>query len=220
MITISFTKGMILMIKNIIFDVDGTLLETKEVGLLALQKTLKDDYQIDKTIAELEFAFSSTAKQVFNGFNIPEEQHATAAQSVMKNAFEFINEVQTFDGIPELLAQLKARQINLIIVTSEDQQEFKAIFQQTAINSFFNQAVTADQVDNPKPDPEPTKKALQLLQANSSETLFIGDSRSDIGSAHGANVAFGLAGWGANEKDDFSDAEYLFQQPADVLKVL
>lgn len=46
------------MFKNLIFDIDGTLLNTKEVGMRALQKALYDDFHIEQTLAELEFAFS------------------------------------------------------------------------------------------------------------------------------------------------------------------
>ncbi|UQS81869.1 HAD family hydrolase [Bombilactobacillus folatiphilus] len=208
------------MIKNIIFDVDGTLLDTKEASLMALQQTLAEDYHIPTKITDLEFAFSGTAKDTLNYFNIPESQHADAAASVLKNAFNFIDEVKPFAGILETVQQLIAKKIALAIVTSEDQWEFETIFKKTTLNPYFSRYVTADQVQQPKPAAEPALKALQLLQAQPAQTLLIGDSRNDIDCAHQAQIAFGLAKWGANPDVDFSDAEYIFTKPQEILKLL
>lgn len=208
------------MFTNIIFDVDGTLLDTKEASLLALQKTLAEDYHIQTELADLEFAFSGTAENTLNYFQIPKEDHLKAAQSVFKNAFGFIDEVQPFPGIVSTVQQLAQQHIGLAIVTSEDSREVAAIFQKTALQPYFKHFVTADIVQNPKPAAEPAQKALELLHAQPQTTLLVGDSRNDIGCAHHANVKFGLAQWGANEQDDFSDADYIFEQPQDILKLI
>ncbi|NVY96261.1 HAD family hydrolase [Lactobacillus sp. DCY120] len=208
------------MVKNIIFDIDGTLLDTKEAGLAALQKTLLEEYNIKQTIAELEFAFSSTADQVFKKYQIPESEYTSMAQKVTSNAFEFTDEVKPFPGIKFLLAELNHRQVPMAVVTSETRDELEDIFLQTSISPYFHHFVTADQVSHPKPAAEPTLKALELLEARPEETLFVGDAATDIGSAHHADVAFGLATWGANSSQDFTEAEYQFQTPQEILATL
>lgn len=206
------------MIKNLLFDIDGTLLDTKDAGLKALQKTLKDDYNINQTLDQLEFAFSATDKTTFNHYGIPEAEHEDAARSIMRNSFSFIDAVHPFTGIKEVLQYLLRNDFNLSIVTSETRQELNLVFMNTSIAKYFDTFVTADMVSKPKPDAEPADLALKLLKAKPEETLFIGDSYSDIGSAHGANTKFGLAGWGANPDDKFPNAEFIFKEPKDIEK--
>lgn len=208
------------MFKNLIFDIDGTLLNTKEVGMRALQKALYDDFLIEQTLAELEFAFSGTALQVYEKYHIPLDRQDAFAQHVLENSEIMAPSIDPFPGIEDLLQQLQQQAINLAIVTSENHFELEAIFGKKTIAHYFQHFVTADDVRQPKPDPEPTVQALQILGARPSETLFIGDSRSDIASAHQAQVAFGLAGWGANPQDNFDDADYQFAHPQEVLSIL
>ncbi|MCO6541005.1 MAG: HAD family hydrolase [Lactobacillus sp.] len=208
------------MYKNIIFDIDGTLLDTHDAALLGLQKSLWEDYHIKQTLADLEFSFSGTAKDVFNKYQIPQDQEYEFAESVMTNSLTFTDEIKPFAGIEETLEQLQARHVPLIVVTSEDQQEVDAVFKKTSISPYFQQFVTADQVQEHKPAAEPTLAALKKLQATPQDTLYIGDSKNDVGSAHNAQVAFGLATWGANPQDSFPEAEYLLQKPQDILQLV
>ncbi|MBA1394648.1 HAD family hydrolase, partial [Lactobacillus sp. XV13L] len=123
-------------------------------------------------------------------------------------------------GITETIHQLSTQNIPMAVVTSEDQAEVDAVFKKTSIGSYFQQIITADQVSNPKPAADPTLLALTKLHAQANQTLYIGDSKNDVGSAHQAHVAFGLAQWGANPQDQFLEADYIFSQPQDILQVV
>lgn len=208
------------MYKNVIFDIDGTLLDTHDAVLLALQKTLQEDYHIKQSLKDLEFSFSGTAQDVFKKYNIRPEQQLHCAESVVKNASIFTDEIKPFAGITETLEQLRNWKIPLVVVTSEDQREVDSILLKTSIGQYFQHFITADQVQVPKPDAEPTLTALQQLQAKAHETLYIGDSKNDVGSAHNAHVDFGLAQWGANPELKFPEAEHIFQKPKDILSFI
>lgn len=205
------------MYKNVIFDIDGTLLDTHDAALLALQKTLWEEYQIKQSLKDLEFSFSGTAQDVFDKYHIPPEQQLHCAESVVKNAFTFTDEIKPFAGITATLEQLRNWKIPLVVVTSEDQREVDSVLMKTTIGQYFQHFITADQVQAPKPDAEPTLAALKQIQAKASETLYIGDSKNDVGSAHNAQVDFGLAQWGANPELEFPEAEHIFSKPEEIL---
>lgn len=126
------------MFKNLIFDIDGTLLNTKEVGMRALQKALYDDFHIEQTLAELEFAFSGTALQVYEKYHIPLDRQDAFAQHVLENSEIMAPSIDPFPGIEDLLQQLQQQAINLAIVTSENHFELEAIFGKKTIAHYLS----------------------------------------------------------------------------------
>ena len=87
---------------------------------------------------------------------------------------------------------------------------------------FFEVVVTADEVQNPKPHPEPVEKALSKLDAAEAlgrRTVFIGDSPHDIASGRGAGVRTAAVLWGPFDSDELSRAQpdFILDSPKKIL---
>jgi pyrophosphatase PpaX len=68
----------------------------------------------------------------------------------------------------------------------------------------FDLLVCADDVERPKPHPEPVHRALRELDAEGGRTLFVGDSVHDMESGRAAGVATGAVLWGPFSREDLA----------------
>jgi phosphoglycolate phosphatase-like HAD superfamily hydrolase len=107
----------------------------------------------------------------------------------------------------------------LSIVTARNKSELDddAGFQR--VLKYFDFIVCADDTKKYKPDPEPLLYLLKKADAKYNETIYIGDAYTDFLCARNTGVDFGLALWGALNRNGI-DAEYYFERPEDIIDIL
>ena len=103
-----------------------------------------------------------------------------------------IEKAELFEGVSESLSACVQHKIKLAVVTSAPRLVVEKALSILNIDSFFQTLVTADDVVNFKPHPEPVSLALKRLKSEPEETLMIGDSHVDIHAAKAAGVKIGL----------------------------
>lgn len=208
------------MIRTILFDIDGTLIDTEEANIKSLQKTLVEKKGLDKTPAELEFTLGIPGLAALKKFSdLPVERQALL-DTWNDNFQEFFDTAHIFAGIQPVLQHLAETPIQLGVVTSQLDTELARQFTPFGLNHYFDMIVTASQTKKHKPDPDPVLHALRVLDAQAGSTLYIGDAPYDMQSAHTAKTQFGLAKWGARDLQAFAQAEYLFDTPDDIVRLV
>lgn len=200
-----------------IFDVDGTILDTEKAILNSLQKVLREegkDYQLE----DLRFALGIPGKETLRRLNVidVERVHPKWAQIVL----EFSQEVQMFKDIKEIIKVLSESPIRTGIVTSKTKQELIDEFEPFGLNSFFEHTICVDDTENHKPHPEPLLVCLEGLNATKNEAIYIGDSIYDMQCANSAGVKFALALWGSKTTIGFESADYVLNAPKDILNII
>ncbi|APT18820.1 pyrophosphatase ppaX [Amylolactobacillus amylotrophicus DSM 20534] len=205
------------MINTVLFDVDGTLLDTEMANLGALQQMLLKHYHINKSIAELEFALGIPAHKIMAELQIPFAESVELWDAQMP---EFQHLVKVFDGINHTIDNLLRERLALGVVTSENQTELERLVYPYGIVQKFPYVVTASDTTEHKPSPAPVLKALEATGAFAENTIYIGDSIYDLQSAKAAGVKFGLAGWGAHDRGQFESADYKFSSPAEIEAII
>ena len=203
--------------KTFIFDVDGTLLSTESMYMKSLQFTLEAN-GIHKEYEDLYAIFGLPSLDALIKFNIenPEEMQ----KEWQSHYHDFWNEVKLFDGIHDMLADLKATGVKMGIVTSNTPEEFADHADNFEINGFFDDFVFAGQTPKMKPAADPILKSMADLDADPSESIYIGDSVHDMHAAHNAGIKFGMASCGVRDRAVFNDeADIIFETPADILKL-
>ena len=199
------------MYKHIVFDVDGTLINTEYAVLHSLQDTLKELQNKNYEISELEFALGITGEAAIKQLEI-----ANITETVdlwNKNLNSYKNSVCVFADIKELLTKLSP-EYKLGIVTSKTKAEFDEEVTHFGLNKYFGVIICADDTEMHKPNPEPLLKYMELANAKPSETLYIGDSVYDMQCAKSCNVDFAFAKWG-NKRQNI-EAKYTLLNPLDL----
>lgn len=203
------------MYKAFIFDVDGTLIDTEKAAISALQAVLSEKGK-EYTKEELAFAFGLPSVESLKKFGIenPEEVQVEWAERMIS---DYSKDMQLFDGIEKVLHKLAKRTVRLGIVTSKTREEYIEQFQEYNIHMLFEQAITADDTEKHKPDPEPLKACLTRMHTEARDAVYIGDTLYDMHCAQSAGVKFALASWGTRSREEFVDADYILEKPKDIL---
>ena len=180
---------------HIVFDVDGTLIDTFYSNMQSLQDTLKDLTGEVHPLEELGRFFGipgmETAVQL--GLDDP----AAALRQWEQTLQRYRHTDRVYDGIPELLETLSRAGLSLVVVTSRTRAEFDADFSILPIARYFRTTITASDTLRHKPEPDPLLEYIRRAGCDKEQVLFIGDSPFDMQCAAAAGVASGLAGWGA-----------------------
>ena len=206
------------MIKNFIFDIDRTLIDSytneletlKEALLVVTGNTYSDEVMNRLTIL--------TTDEFFEKLGIDKDS------DIMKNINyywgEFLEKrkLHFFDGIQKLLLNLKEKGCFLGIVTSRTEAEVNELDELLEYINLFDIVITSDKVKSPKPDPESINIIIDKFNLNREETIYIGDSESDSLAAYNSFVSFGYASW--ENENVISKYDYLFEKPDDINKLI
>lgn len=201
--------------QNFIFDIDGTLIDTEKMYIKPLYDVLAGR-GYDLTYEQAAATFGITALDALDRLNV------TDKESVMTDWNRLIPDyakyLRVYDGIPESLAELGNTK-RLAIATSKIRSEFERDFSPIGLNHYFNEVVTSDEVNAGKPAPDMILKGIEKLNAEPSATVYVGDTVYDMQAAHKADVAFALAGWRTDADSRFNQADYVLQQPSELLSI-
>ena len=206
------------MFTTIIFDVDGTIIDTEEAILTSLQSTLKKELNIEYKKEELTFALGIPGKDSLKKLNVLDIERIESIWS--SNLLSISNDIKVFEQIEEVVNLLGSKQIKLGIVTSKTEQEMTNEFDHYGLSDYFSEIITASHTEKHKPHPEPLLACLEKLDVHKNNAIYIGDSIYDLQCAKSAGVKFALALWGSKTEIGFEEADYVLNEPKDILKLI
>lgn len=183
---------------HIVFDVDGTLVDTEHAVLQSLIDTV---YQLRGERLEkkdLTFALGITGKDVLRRLGFADLD--TTLQIWVDNLIPYNRENKLFPGVLEVLKQLKALGCTTGVVTSRMRSLFEVEVPSLGITEYLDHIVCADDSATHKPTAAPLETYMKWAKAEKDDVIYIGDSVYDCLCAKNAGVAFALAGWGATQQ--------------------
>lgn len=199
---------------HIVFDVDGTLLDTAHCILQALKDTLTLVNGHAPGTEELGFALGLTSENVLRQLSVDEESIPSIIEMWVKKEEECSHLIRPFPGIEPLLAQLKDAGMKLGIVTSRTRSELELVFRPFSLLHFFPVIICADDTSDHKPSPAPLLKYMEKAGARPEQVLYVGDSAQDMECAERAHTGRALAVWGTQNRK--ITASYYPEQPSDL----
>ena len=212
------------MIKTILFDFDGTLVNTNDVIIASWQHTYKHYTGKEQSLEKITECFGEplliTMAREFP--HVPPEDSAEVYRNFQKEHCEEL--VNVFPGIPDLLERLKSSGYHMAIVTSRTRESANRYLSMLGIESYFDDMVSCDDTNIHKPNPEPVLLCLDKMKAKKNQAIMVGDSAFDIKCANNAGVLSVLVGWRitGNGTEEVSDAiaDYQIEKPLDLYKLL
>ena len=121
--------------KHIVFDIDGTLIDTEYAVLHSLQETIKGLSGREIPCSELRFALGITGTDALKKLAIKDTSYAIELWD--KNMRNYTNTIKVFDGIIELLKNLLSLDYEMGIVTSKTREEFTHDLSYCSTEEFF-----------------------------------------------------------------------------------
>ena len=202
--------------KNIIFDIDGTILNTANMNIYPLIKLIKEEKEIDMTYESLLFALGLPGKKTLEilGFNNIDKSYEKWVQYVN----EYEKKATLYDGIKDIIKHMHSKNIICGIVSSKNKSQYEIDFMPTGLHECMNAIVLEEDTKYHTPHPEPLKKVMEMLNINPYDTLYVGDSISDYNCSKNCEVDFALALWGAVDKN--INATISLNEPSDILNFI
>ena len=205
------------MLKNFIFDVDRTLIDSYKVELESLKQALfivTNKAYNDEVMNRLTML---TTENFFNELGI--DIKSDTMKMINRHWERLIKErkIKFFSGIRELLVDLKNNNYFLGIVTLRTNEELKELECLMDVIDLFDVVITSDAVKNPKPNPEALNYIIEKYNLNRDETIYIGDSISDQKASSNANIKFGFAAW--ENENKIEQYDYIFKAPQSIYKI-
>lgn len=191
---------MTLRYKGIIFDIDGTLTYTNRLIFDSFNHiTVK---YLDKKFTDEEIiAFFGPTEDVILK-QLCKENYNDARKDYYSYYKENHSIAQLYDGIRELIIDLKKTNVLLSIFTGKGRTSSLITLDELGLTNFFDMIITGDDVENHKPSPEGIIKFLRKFNLDPKEVLMIGDAPSDILAANECGVDIASAVW-----DSYSEEE-------------
>lgn len=184
-------------LKAIIFDLDGTLVDTVQDVRLALNKALAlhcegqiKQEEIDRLIGH---GATYMIAEAFKTFNIclsdVELQHALDyyLQCYQQNP---VVETLIYPNVVEVLREFKKNNLKLAICTNKPSIMTNLVLEKLNLKHFFEVICAGDEVKNAKPHPDHLCYILDKLDCLAHEVIMVGDSEVDKATADNLNVAF------------------------------
>ena len=192
--------------KIVLFDLDGTLIDTAPDMYLALSILLNEENKkmvpYDKVRPQVSngvlgiFSVAFTDDPAIEGDRY--DRYLDIYQSVLGQ------ESKLFDNAYQLLDSLDTRQIDFGVVTNKSSRFTIPLLSQFDLLVRMKTLVCGDEVNNRKPDPEPLFKALDKTENsyNKNNVYYVGDAEKDITAARAADIRSIACTYGYREADD------------------
>ena len=181
------------MYNYILFDADGTLLDTKKASAMAAVSAVKELFHKDLTEEDIAFTFGIPTIEAGKAFGLENpEDYVKRVDKYYAMYSEKYNAV--FEGVEDVLCALKEKNIITGVITAKTDWEYHHDFEKLPITKYFAGYVCAD--DAPKPSEKAYRKFFEKYSLPRGKTLYVGDTAVDKQFAQNSGIDFALAAWG------------------------
>lgn len=215
------------MIHCVIFDLDGTLLNTLDDLCDSTNYALKQFGYQERTLEEVRGFVGNGVKKLIeraipDGINNPDFEECLR---VFKEhyAANMYNKTAPYNGVPEMLKELRLKGIHTAVVSNKFDAAVKEL-----CKKFFGDLVQVAIGENEekgvrkKPAPDSVFKAMNELKVSIEEVIYAGDSETDVQTAKNAEIDCIGCAWGFRPKEilEQEGARYIIDAPQEILKIV
>ncbi len=208
---------------TVLFDLDGTLIDSVDLIVDSYQHTFKTHGLREHSRDEIVAGIGTPLRTVFGALGAsPDEMTTWIATYREFNLAHHDARVRAFPGAVDMVRALHADGRRLGLVTSKNRAGAHRGLALVGLGDVMEVVVGADDVEHPKPHPEPVLRALAELGVSTDGAIFIGDSVHDLHSGRAAGVATMGITWGPFAHADLICAgpDHCCASPAEVIRIL
>ena len=191
--------------KAIIFDMDGTLVSSLPVIFHCENEISRKYLKTSLTLEDVISKFGPPAHTIIKEMTrrLPDSVQSRAVSDYYECYRTHVSSRGlVFPGITELLVKIKRSGRRLALFTGVEKNMMEYTLNPFKLVDFFQVRITADDIQRSKPDPEGINLALSRINASAKESMYVGDSPSDIIAGKRAGVLTGAALWSPENRGD------------------
>ena len=191
-------------IRYVVFDLDGTLLNTLDDLFLSVNKILSDHGYKTRSKNEVRSYLGNGVRALLD-LALPEEERFRTDELLpeFKAYYDLHKEDNTapYAGVKEAVAEIKKAGVKCAIVSNKFDaavQELKNV----TFSGLIDFACGEREGVKPKPAPDGVFLAMQALGADPAETVYVGDSEVDLATANNSGLKCVAVSWGFRDRDE------------------
>ena len=210
-------------VNTLLFDLDGTLIDTNELIIASFLHTL-DYYYPNKYSREDVTPFigpplMESFRKIDSNPKRINEMIVRYRQHNLQNHDKLVRE---YEGVYDTIHTLQSKGYKLAVVTSKINDVVLKGLKFGRLDQFFETIIALDHVKNAKPDPEPIYMALDRLNSSPSESIMVGDNFHDIVAGKNAGTKTAGVTWTMQGIDFLKSfqPDYMLNNMRDLLQIL
>ena len=210
-------------LRTFLFDLDGTLIDSIQLILDSFRHTLAahglPPRSDDQWLAGVGTPLTAQFAEWKDAAGTMEALIETYREYNLANHDRM---VRGYPGVAEAVRAIRRTGRSTGLVTSKNRRGALRGLRLVGLEDAMDVLVCADDVVNPKPHPEPVEKAVRLLGADPTTTVYAGDSIHDLHSGRGAGVWTAAVLWGPFSRRQLEPAEpdFWIERPEELLSLL
>lgn len=193
------------MYKNLIFDFDGTIADSKEFSIVATQKSFKERGLEEPTVNLIEYYMGIPIEKSFSlmsSVDLDDHQLEALIKTFRQNYKEVESSyLKLYKHMTEQLQSL-SKDKQLFVVSSKKTDVLIRNLEILDIDHLFTEVIGSDKVNHYKPSPDGINYILNKYQLENEETIYIGDAIFDMQMANSAKVASCAVTWGTHSIEE------------------
>jgi phosphoglycolate phosphatase len=199
------------MIKLIIFDLDGTLIDSLD-DLTTAVNHMRASFGLPpvdrpQVRAMVGKGARNLVKQALPGA-VDDDIERGLRLFLEFNEAHLVDRTCLYPGVTATLARLAERQPTMVVVSNKNENLCRRLVELLGIGRHFAEVFGADSLPACKPSPEPLRQVMRLFGMSPADTLMVGDSINDIAAGNGAGVITVGCTFGYGEPAELASADY------------
>jgi phosphoglycolate phosphatase len=194
-------------VRAVIFDLDGTLIDSYQAIYLAFHYTYSEMGLPPLSYQQVERAVGRGLAHTFR--ELLGEERVPQALTLFRQKYEEVFRAHTdlLPDVREVVESLQGRGIQLAVATNKLGRFSRAIFEHFGMDKMFAVILGDGDVSQNKPDPEMLYLAMDKMGVGKEETIFVGDSVIDIQTGKNAGIRVFAVPTGNTDREDLVKAQ-------------
>lgn len=211
-------------VKNVVFDLDGTLLDTLEDLYLSVNVALRNHGYPERSRSEVR-SFLGRGLRALAECALPDcaKDKTDEIFAELKAYYDVHKEDNTapYDGVVEALGELKKAGVSCAIVSNKFDSAVQKL-KESCFDGLVDFACGEREGCRPKPAPDGVLLAMRELGATKEDTAYVGDGETDLETANNAGLRFIAVSWGFRDKCDLEarGAKTIVDTPSQMLDAI
>ena len=194
-------------IYTILFDLDGTIVNTAPDLMAAHNHVMKKFGHAEKKLSEIKSLAGRGAWVMMQRSFKEEIKDEKIKNEMTKEFIDFYaknidRSSQPINGVIEFLEWAKGKKISMAVCTNKQERLAVDLLKKLDMSKYFEYIAGADTFEFNKPDPRHLTNVVEIIGGDLKKTIMVGDSEVDANSAHNAKLPFVLVKDGYTEKNE------------------
>lgn len=207
-------------VRLIIFDLDGTLLDTVPMWLDLFKKSASK-FKVNISADEIKKYFGKQDIEIISQI-FSEDKRKEVIDYFYQLKKRYIKNVKLFPDTKKVLSELKNKNIKIAIATGNTLDMKNFFLKKTGLYKIIDYSLCAEEVKNGKPNPDLINKIANYFDIDKKYILFVGDSIYDYYTAKNSKVKIGLVSTGVLTKEEIIKLkpDFVFDNLKEILDII